>query len=520
MVENEVYCSPEIDSFDINLGAGDDWLFFSTDKPGVLSGGTGDERFEAKAGADVVLGGEGSDTYIALPCPRKAERGTSGEPCDPVASSAIDTGPDTFFGGPGRDTADYSQVVAGASLSADGVANDGKPGEGDDIRPDVENIRGGPLSDRLAGSASDNELAGGGGDDTILGGSGQDLLDGGGGGDSLDGGVGSDRLFGREGADSASYAARKANVDVTLDDSANDGEAGERDQVGSDVENVIAGSGDDDVTGSSLANRLEGGGGEDFLDGRAGQDALLGGGATDVLRLRDGARDPQATCGPGTDFVIADPLETAARDCEDVDRVLSDNPALGRRVAVEPSGGSGVAAAATGKLRLRLPTSRRFVPLQDHLNLPVRSVIDAKAGRARVVSRAVGGRRPRQAGVFSAGLFQVLQSSARRRRGLTELRLKGSSFRRCRVSRGRAGSAARRYSRRTVRRLRGSGRGRFRTRGRYSAATVRGTAWTIADRCDGTLTRVRRGRVAVRDFRRRRTVLLRAGKSYLARPLR
>ena len=37
------------------------------------------------------------------------------------------------------------------------------------------------------------------------------------------------------------------------------------------------------------------------------------------------------------------------------------------------------------------------------------------------------------------------------------------------------------------------------------------------DRCDGTLTKVRRGAVVVRDFRRKRNVVVRAGKSYLAR---
>jgi len=68
-----------------------------------------------------------------------------------------------------------------------------------------------------------------------------------------------------------------------------------------------------------------------------------------------------------------------------------------------------------------------------------------------------------------------------------------------------------------VRRLRGRAKGRFRTRGRYSAATVRGTNWTVADRCDGTLTSVKTGVVAVRDFRKRRDVTVRAGHSYLAR---
>jgi hypothetical protein len=46
---------------------------------------------------------------------------------------------------------------------------------------------------------------------------------------------------------------------------------------------------------------------------------------------------------------------------------------------------------------------------------------------------------------------------------------------------------------------------------------VRGTKWTVTDRCDGTLTKVKRGKVAVRDFRLKKTIILRRGKSYLAR---
>jgi hypothetical protein len=66
----------------------------------------------------------------------------------------------------------------------------------------------------------------------------------------------------------------------------------------------------------------------------------------------------------------------------------------------------------------------------------------------------------------------------------------------------------------------GDGSGSFRTSGRYSSATVRGTKWLVQDSCAGTLTRVVRGVVAVRDDVRRRTVVLRAGKKYLARPRR
>jgi hypothetical protein len=111
----------------------------------------------------------------------------------------------------------------------------------------------------------------------------------------------------------------------------------------------------------------------------------------------------------------------------------------------------------------------------------------------------------------------VLQSRARSARGVTELSLKGSSFAGCRSSVRGTGTASAALSRRVVRRLRSRATGRFRTRGRYSAATVRGTEWVTSDRCDGTLTRVTRGTVIVRDFRRRRNITLRTGKSYLAR---
>ena len=46
---------------------------------------------------------------------------------------------------------------------------------------------------------------------------------------------------------------------------------------------------------------------------------------------------------------------------------------------------------------------------------------------------------------------------------------------------------------------------------------MRGTIWETIDRCDGTLTKVRRGVVVVRDNRKRRNITVRAGKSYLAR---
>ncbi len=72
----------------------------------------------------------------------------------------------------------------------------------------------------------------------------------------------------------------------------------------------------------------------------------------------------------------------------------------------------------------------------------------------------------------------------------------------------------------TLGKLWGNGKGRFRTTGKYSSATVRGTIWLTQDECDGTLTRVRRGVVSVRDFKRKKTLNVKAGHSYLARAVK
>jgi len=60
--------------------------------------------------------------------------------------------------------------------------------------------------------------------------------------------------------------------------------------------------------------------------------------------------------------------------------------------------------------------------------------------------------------------------------------------------------------------------GRFLTLGRDSSATASsaGTAWDTIDRCDGTLTIVRRGTVVVFDAQLDRTITVNAGQRYLA----
>ena len=194
-----------------------------------------------------------------------------------------------------------------------------------------------------------------------------------------------------------------------------------------------------------------------------------------------------------------------------------DDPTLGVDVNVEALAGTvlvGIPNAAARAARTGRASQKgiTFVPLSEAQQIPVGSFLNTRRGTVRMESANLAGRRQR--GNFSRGLFQVKQSRKRRLKGLTDLVMKGSSFRPCRAAGAKRASAS--LSRRAIRRLRSSARGRFRTTGRNSSATVRGTKWEVIDRCDGTLTKVTRGRVAVRDFRRKRNILVRAGKSYLA----
>ena len=68
-----------------------------------------------------------------------------------------------------------------------------------------------------------------------------------------------------------------------------------------------------------------------------------------------------------------------------------------------------------------------------------------------------------------------------------------------------------------IRRLWAKAKGHFRTRGSYASATVRGTVWLTADRCDGTLTHVNQGTVQVSDFTLKKKLLVHAGTSHLAK---
>jgi hypothetical protein len=180
-------------------------------------------------------------------------------------------------------------------------------------------------------------------------------------------------------------------------------------------------------------------------------------------------------------------------------------PQLGETLGAAPQAGSVV---------VRLPGSTRVVALTDAASIPVGTIVDARKGTVALSSALPGA--DTQTGTFHGGLFEVRQPAGAR--GMTELVLRGPQPNCVAAGSARAAGVA---AKRPPRRLWGrDDHGRFRTRGSNSVATVRGTAWYVEDRCDGTLTRVSKGSVSVRDLRRQRTVIVDAGKSYLARSAR
>jgi hypothetical protein len=229
---------------------------------------------------------------------------------------------------------------------------------------------------------------------------------------------------------------------------------------------------------------------------------------------------PTTTTPPTTTTTTTPPLPPPPPPAGPATLADLDNPTLGVDVNVQEVSGTvlvgirSAAARAAGSGRAS-QKGITFVPLSEARQIPVGSFLDTRKGTVRLESAANSAGK-RQRGTFLRGLFQVRQSKKRSAKGLTDLVLKGSSFRRCRTGSSNSASAAA-LSRRAIRRLRANARGSFRTSGSNSSATVRGTIWDITDRCDGTLTKVRRGRVVVRDFRRKKNIVLTAGKSYLAR---
>jgi Ca2+-binding RTX toxin-like protein len=246
-------------------GAGNDTLHGGADGDALLAG----------AGNDVLEGGDGDDSF-------DQSRGVSNDP---------GLGADDYRGGAGTDTVYLDAHPAGMIISLDDVANDGSPGESDNLHADLEDIRGTIKGDNYTGTAGPDRFDGAAGDDVIHGGDGADTLFGGADGDTVYGDAGDDAVYGDYGNDT-----------------------------------VDGGSGKDNIFG-------------DLADcSSAGCPAY-----NDTILARDGEAD-QIQCGAGADSAQVDLVDVVAQDgfqlCESVDR-----PALA--VLPVPSPGGVLAGPST-----------------------------------------------------------------------------------------------------------------------------------------------------------------------------
>ena len=244
-------------------GAGDD-ILLSEEGADVLIGGPGDDKLTGGAGADELHGDDGDDKL-------RADRDQ-------------DSSPDVLDGGAGVDTVDDwgggPDAPGPVSVTLDGQANDGRPGEGDDVR-DVEILNvyvpgtfvmgdGPDIVENLSpADAAASRIEGRGGDDYLTGGSASHTIDGGAGDDRVEGGFGHDTLVG--------------------------------------------GPGSDQIFGDSTSGNC----------GGYGQSCTLPTG-NDTIDARDGAADT-IDCGPGQDKAVVDAADTVA-NCETVDKPGGSGP--------------------------------------------------------------------------------------------------------------------------------------------------------------------------------------------------
>jgi streptogramin lyase len=185
-------------------------------------------------------------------------------------------------------------------------------------------------------------------------------------------------------------------------------------------------------------------------------------------------------------------------------------------VAPPQLGKTALARPVSGTVLVRVSKTAPLRALNSNEAIPVGALVDATNGRL-VVTTAVGHLGRSQAATVWGAAFVIEQRASGH--GMTTFALSGESRAACARRARRPGRAsAAHYKPRKRHNLWAEDHGgQFSTRGQDSVATVRGTYWGTIERCDGTLTVVRRGVVSVRVLRTHRTVLVRAGHSYLAK---
>lgn len=300
-----------------------------TDRAETLIGGAGDDRLQGMGGDDVLRGGPGADVLDGM-AGSDVVLGEDGD--DELAGDGqAAPGADRIDGGAGSDILkDYTQMNVSthpaADVSLNGVADDGRAGEGDDVAG-IERYIGyvagtHVLTDgaedwqvwaNLSGAGAASTVRALGGNDRVVGQDQAEDIDGGAGDDYLEGGKGHDTLTGGPGKD------------------------------------IIFGDETDTSCNASFPESCV----------RFGND---------VIQARDGEVD-QIDCGPGSDRAVVDAADVVAANCELVERGAVTGPAPGPGTT-PPAPGPGTTKTAKRRLAV-LGAPRLKAALRSGLRLRV-----------------------------------------------------------------------------------------------------------------------------------------------------
>jgi Ca2+-binding RTX toxin-like protein len=243
----------------------------------VLEGEAGNDSLEGGDGNDGLFGGTGADTlaggadndFLSGGGDRDIVRGEAGN--DTIAGDA-DRADDSYDGGDGIDTLDYSALeevveidlaagrASGTEIGTDSISN-------------FETVHAGTNDDTVTGSTADEEIHGNGGNDNLSGAGGTDLVDGGDGEDVVTGDLdcAEDTYDGGKGVDTLDYSAAVMSVIVDLAAATANGE-----EIGSDTitnfEIIKTGDGDDILRDGDGSDCISAGEGDDTIVAASGAD--------------------------------------------------------------------------------------------------------------------------------------------------------------------------------------------------------------------------------------------------------
>ncbi len=231
----------------LNLQGNADLQGYGNGLANTLTGNTGNNLLDGRAGADAMTGGAGNDVYFVDDAGDTATE-SAGQGTDAVFASA-------HF----ALSANVETLVLQGSADLQGYGND--------------------LVNKLIGNSGNNLLDGGTGADAMAGGAGNDVyfVDNAGDTATESAGQGTDAVF------ASAHFALSANVETL----------------------VLQGVADLQGYGNDLVNKLIGNTGSNLLDGGTGADAMTGGAGNDVYFVDDAGDGVFENANEGTDAVFA-----------------------------------------------------------------------------------------------------------------------------------------------------------------------------------------------------------------------